>query len=329
MNNVEEHPTVDPGAGGKRRGSLRIPGAGALRVLLGSPKGRIGFAIVMVFVLAAIFAPLIAPGDPKEFVGATNQPPSKEFILGTSPQGKDVFSQLVWGGRQSLLIGFAAGGFMIVLATITGMIAGYYRGVVDSILNFIMNLFLVIPGLVLLVLLSAYLRPSTATVVFALAITGWAFNARIIRAQTMSLREKDFVAAAVVSGERSFKVIFMHIMPNMVNIIVGGFIGAVIYAIMASTGLAFLGMASTQDVTWGTNLFWAQNGGAMMIGAWWAFVPSGLAVALVAFGLALINYGMDEITNPRLLAERDVKSVLRKAKLPRRRRATPVVPREH
>jgi peptide/nickel transport system permease protein len=218
---------------------------------------------------------------------------------------------------------------MIATATITGMIAGYYRGVVDSILNFIMNLFLVIPGLVLLVLLSAYLKPSTATVVFALAVTGWAFNARIIRAQTMSLREKDFVAAAVVSGEHSLKVIFMHIMPNMVNIIVGGFIGAVIYAIMASTALAFLGMASTQDVTWGTNLFWAQNGGAMMIGAWWAFVPSGLAVALVAFGLALINYGMDEITNPRLIAERDVKSVLRKAKLPRRRHATPVVPREH
>jgi peptide/nickel transport system permease protein len=144
----------------------------------------------------------------------------------------------------------------------------------------------------------------------------------------MSLREKDFVAAAVVSGEPALKVIFVHILPNMVNILVGGFIGGVTYSILASTGLAFLGLANTQDVTWGTNLFWAQNGGALMIGAWWAFMPSGLAVALVAFGLALINYGMDEITNPRLTAERDIQSVLKKAHLPRRR-ATPVVPHEH
>jgi peptide/nickel transport system permease protein len=114
----------------------------------------------------------------------------------------------------------------------------------------------------------------------------------------------------------------------MVNIIVGGFIGGVTYSILASTGLAFLGLASTQDVTWGTNLFWAQNGGALMIGAWWAFMPSGFAVALVAFGLALINYGMDEITNPRLIAERNILSVLKKARIPRIR-ATPVVPHEH
>jgi peptide/nickel transport system permease protein len=312
----------------KRRIRFTIPRTNALYILLGSPKARIGFFIVMVIVLAAIFAPLIAPGDPKAFMGATNQPPSAKLILGTNPQGKNVFSQLVWGGRLSLLIGFGSGALMVVIATIVGMIAGYYRGVVDDILNFIMNLFLVIPGLPLLVLLSAYLKPGTATIIFSLAITGWAFNARIIRAQTMSLREKDFVAAAVVSGEPGLKVIFVHILPNMVNIIVGGFIGAVIYGIMASTGLAFLGLASTQDVTWGTNLFWAQNGGALMIGAWWAFMPSGLVVALVAFGLALINYGMDEITNPRLIAERDIKSVLRKVRLPHMR-ATPVVPHEH
>jgi peptide/nickel transport system permease protein len=248
--------------------------------------------------------------------------------LGTNPQGKDVFRQLVWGGRLSLTIGFGSAFLMTFIATIIGMIAGYFRGAVDDILNFLMNLFLVIPGLPLLVLLSAYLKPGTTTIIFALAITGWAFNGRIIRAQTLSLREKDFVAAAVVSGEPAWSVIFVHILPNMVNILVGGFIGAVIYGIMASTGLAFLGLASTQDVTWGTNLFWAQNGGALMIGAWWAFVPSGLAVALVAFGLALINYGMDEITNPRLSAEQKVNKILRKARIPRMR-ATPVVPHEH
>ncbi|HNB54176.1 MAG TPA: ABC transporter permease, partial [Anaerolineales bacterium] len=221
----------------------------ALYTLLASPKARIGFGIVMMFVLAAVFAAMIAPGDPKEFVGIPNRPPGEEFLLGTNPQGKDVFRQLVWGGRLSLLIGFGSAFLMTFIATVIGMIAGYFRGAVDDILNFLMNLFLVIPGLPLLVLLSAYLKPGTTTIIFALAITGWAFNGRIIRAQTLSLREKDFVAAAVVSGEPAWRVIFVHILPNMINIIVGGFIGAVIYGIMASTGLAFLGLASTQDVT--------------------------------------------------------------------------------
>lgn len=327
INQIEiKQPEPKPGKT-QTRPSLLLR-AGALGTLFGNTKARIGFAIVMFFVLAALLAPIIAPGNPKKYVGKPNQPPSAEFWLGTNPQGKDVYQQLVWGGRLSLVIGFGSALGMLLISTTIGMIAGYNRGIKDDLLNFLMNLFLVIPGLPLLMLLSAYLKPSTATMIVALAITGWAYNGRIIRAQTMSIREKDFVAAAVVSGEPTRNVIFIHIMPNMVNIIVGGFIGAVIYGIMASTGLAFLGLASTQDVTWGTNLFWAQNGGALMIGAWWAFVPSGLAVALVAFGLALINYGMDEITNPRLRAEKLVKEVAKDYQS-QRVRATPYVPRPH
>lgn len=332
MNTVDSKPQVTtqstPQPARKRGFSFRPAKTGALYTLLGSSKARLGAVIVLIFVLASVLAPWVAPGDPKKYAGKTNQPPSAKYILGTNPQGKDVLKQLIWGGRISLSIGFGSAFLMTLIAVVVGMIAGYYRGVIDDVLNFLMNLFLVIPGLPLLVLLSAYLKPGTATIIFALAVTGWAFNARIVRAQTMSLREKDFVAAAVVSGEPGLKVIFVHILPNMVNILVGGFIGAVIYGIMASTGLAFLGLASTQDVTWGTNLFWAQNGGALMIGAWWAFVPSGLAVALVAFGLALINYGMDEITNPHLRAETIVKKVTKN--LPTQSvRATPVVPRAH
>ena len=175
--------------------------AGALGTLFGNTKARIGFAIVMFFVMAALLAPIIAPGNPKKYVGKPNQPPSAEFWLGTNPQGKDVYQQLVWGGRLSLVIGFGSAIGMLFISTTIGMIAGYNRGIKDDLLNFLMNLFLVIPGLPLLMLLSAYLKPSTATMIVALAITGWAYNGRIIRAQTMSIREKDFVAAAVVSGE--------------------------------------------------------------------------------------------------------------------------------
>lgn len=327
MSDVNNQPSVTKPAS-KGTGETKTNRQGAMYTLFGSPKARIGFVIVLVFILAALLAPIIAPGDPKKYVGKPNQPPSAEFIMGTNPQGKDVYAQLVWGARLSLIIGFGSALGMILISTVVGMIAGYNRGINDDLLNFLMNLFLVIPGLPLLLVLSAYLKPGTATIIVCLAITGWAYNGRIVRAQTMSIREKDFVAAAVVSGESTFNVIFVHIMPNMVNIIVGGFIGAVIYGIMASTGLAFLGLASTQDVTWGTNLFWAQNGGALMIGAWWAFVPSGLAVALVAFGLALINYGMDEITNPRLQAEKLVKQVSKEYQS-QKVRATPYVPRPH
>jgi peptide/nickel transport system permease protein len=299
-----------------------------LKTLLRNPKARIGLVIVFFFILLSILAPVLAAGDPAEFVGPPNQPPGGSFLLGTDPQGKDVYRQLVWGGQSSLLIGFGTGLVSTVIAVIVGLIAGYYRGRVDDILTLVMNLFLVIPGLALLIVFAAYFQAGLITVILALSVTGWAFNARILRAQALSLREKDFVAAAKVSGESNLVIIFREMLPNLLNVIVGGFIGAVTYGLLAATGLAFLGLTSTTEVNWGTNLFWAQNGGAIGLGAWWTFLPSGLAVALVAFGLSLINYGMDEITNPRLRAERELQNVIKNARQ-RRIRATPVVPREH
>jgi peptide/nickel transport system permease protein len=295
-----------------------------LRTLLRSPTARVGAAIVLFFVVVAIFAPVIAPGDPAEFVGAPNQPPSAAHIFGTDSQGRDVYRLTVWGGRSSLAMGFGAGLLTTFIATLIGTAAGYFRGWVDDLLTLLMNLFLVLPGLPLLIFLAAYLQPGTLTVILALAMTGWAFGARIIRAQALSVREREFVNAAIVSGEPDSAIIFSEILPNLINIIVGGLVGSVTYGIGAATSLSFLGLTSTTDVNWGTNLFWAQNGGALSIGAWWTFVPSGLCVALVAFGLSLINYGMDEITNPRLRAERELRHGIKN--IPGGRvRATPVV----
>jgi peptide/nickel transport system permease protein len=299
-----------------------------LRTLLSSPKARLGAGIVLFFILVAILAPVIAPGDPAAFVGAINEPPSPQHIFGTETQGGDVFAQTVWGARGSLAVGFGTAALATGVAVIIGLTAAYFRGRVDDILTLIMNLFLVIPGLPLLIALSVYLQPTTTTVIFALTFTGWAYLARIIRAQALSVREKEFVAATVVAGESDSYIIFREILPNLVNIIVGSFIGSTVYAITAATGLAFLGLTNTQEVTWGTNLFRAQNGGALMVGSWWAFIPSGLCVAIVAFGLSLINYGMDEVTNPRLRAERELRNVVKDTRQ-RRVRATPVVPRAH
>jgi peptide/nickel transport system permease protein len=138
-----------------------------------------------------------------------------------------------------------------------------------------------------------------------LTVTGWAWPARIMRAQTLSLREKDFVSAAKVTGERSGWIIFREILPNMTSIVVASMLGSTVFAIGAEAGLEFLGLGNISAVTWGTNLYWAGNNAGLLVGAWWTFVPAGACIALVAFALVLVNYSIDEITNPRLRAQRE------------------------
>jgi peptide/nickel transport system permease protein len=275
-----------------------------------------------------VFAPVIAPGDPTAFVARPHLEPSAQHIFGTEGQGKDVFTQTVWGARISLTVGFATGLLTTLVGMVIGLTAGYFRGKVDDFLSLLMNLFLVIPGLPLLVVVAAYLRPSLWTIVIALAFTGWAWPARIIRSQTLSLREKDFVSAATVSGENNARIIFLDILPNMASIIVGSMIGSVTYAIGTEAALSAIGLTNVSEISWGTNLYWAQNNAGLLVGAWWTFIPSGLCIAFVAFGLSLINYGMDEVTNPRLRAEKDLNNVLKDRRL-RNVRATPVVRRPH
>lgn len=299
-----------------------------LRNLARNPKALFGASLVLFFILMAVFAPVVAPGDPTEFVDRPHLAPSSQYFFGTEGQGKDVYRQTVWGGRSSLTVGFVTGLVTTVIGVLVGMTAGYFGGRIDDALSLLMNLFLVIPGLPLLVIISAYLRPGTGTIILALAFTGWAWGARVLRSQTLSLREKDFVSAAMVSGESTFRIIFREILPNMMSIIVGNMIGAITYAIGAETALSFIGLTNVSDVSWGTNLYWAQNNAGLLVGAWWTFIPSGMSVALVAFGLSLINYAMDEITNPRLRAEKDLAHVIKDRAL-RNARATPVVRRAH
>lgn len=293
--------------------------------LLSHPKALVGFVILLVFGLMAAAAPLIAPGDPSAFVAAPHLPPSREHLFGTTGQGQDVFAQTIWGARLTLLVGLFTGGAVIVIGALIGMTAGYFGGRIDDLLSLLTNVFLIIPGLPLAVVLAAYLPPGPVSITLVLTVTGWAWNARVLRAQTMSLREKDFVAASVVSGEQSAHTIFVEIMPNMTSLAVSAFIGATIYALGASVGLEFLGLGNVSEVTWGTNLYWARNNAALLTGAWWTIVPTGLCVALVGYALSMINYAIDEITNPRLRAEKEQSRDLRKAL--RAGRATPVVRR--
>jgi len=160
--------------------------------------------------------------------------------------------------------------------------------------------FLLLPGLPLLVILAAFLPQGLGTVILVLVITGWAGSARVLRSQAMSIRGKDFVAAAQVTGEGGLRIMFREMLPNMASIVMSTFLACVIFGIGAQAGLEFLGLGDVSAVSWGTNLFWATNEGSLIRGTWWTFVPSGAAIALIAFSLALINYAVDEVTNPRL-----------------------------
>ena len=166
------------------------------------------------------------------------------------------------------------------------------------------NVFLVIPSLPLMVLLAAFLTPGPLTIVFVLTLTGWAFGARLFRSQALSLREREFIAAADGAGESRWRVVFIELLPNMISIVAAFFVNQVIYAVGAEASLEFLGLGNSGQVTWGTMLFWAQNSSALLRGAWWTFVVPGMAIALTAFSLALINNAVDEVSNPRLRAER-------------------------
>lgn len=294
------------------------------RLVTRNPKGATGVAIVLFFIAVAVFAPVIAPGDPTAFVGRPHQPPSTEHWFGTEGQGKDVFAQTVWGARTSLGIGFATGLLTTLVGVLVGMTAGYFGGLTDDGLSLATNVVLIIPSLPLLVVLASFLKPGMLTIILVLSVIGWAWPARVVRSQTLTLREKDFASAAIVSGENRFVIIFRELLPNLTSLIVGGMIGSVTYAIGAETALSFLGLTNVGEVSWGTNLYWAQNNAGLLVGAWWTIVPSGLCVALVAFALSLINYAMDEITNPRLRAEKELSHVFRQQKR-RRVRATPVV----
>ncbi|MFC7596559.1 ABC transporter permease [Terrabacter sp. GCM10028922] len=287
-------------SGGQRSWVPTVARGGLVGSLLRSPKAVVGLTLMGIFALLALLAPVLAPGDPSTIGDLASEAPSAGHWLGTTAKGQDVLALTLWGARSSLAVGFVVGTAATLIGVVVGLAGAYFGSVVDDVLSLVTNVFLLLPGLPLLVVLAAFLPPGAATVVLVLVVTGWAGSARVLRAQALSIRGKDFVAAAIVSGERAWRIMFREILPNMASVVMGTFLACVIFGIGAQAGLEFLGLGDSSVVSWGTNLYWASNDGALMSGAWWAFVPSGISIALVAFALALVNYGVDEVTNPRL-----------------------------
>ncbi|HEX7084668.1 MAG TPA: ABC transporter permease [Gaiellaceae bacterium] len=283
--------------------SVAVPGW--LRLLAGNPKSRVGLILLGFMVLVALIAPLISVSDPNAFnMLAGRQGPSWHHLFGTTDQGSDVFSQVVLGARRSLLLGAAAGAFATVVATVLGILGAYAGGAVDEAINFLINVFLVIPPIPLLVVVSGYLHQrGMGTMILVLGVTLWAFEARILRGQALSLRGRDFVLAAKVAGESTWRIVFGEIMPNMISRIAAAFVLIFYISLLTDAGLEFLGLGDSAKVSWGTTLYWAQTNSTVLQGEWWPFFFPGAALAVTVLGLVFLLAGIDEVSNPRLRAE--------------------------
>ncbi len=296
LNSVDANPLttieVPPSARGKFLG-LSLPRSGAM---------RIGLGILGFFILVALFGPLLVPGDPNQQTPFGNLAPSAQHWLGTTTIGQDIFRQLVDGTRLSVLIGFACGFLTTLIAIVIGVAGGYFGGWIDELLSLVSNVFLVIPQLPLIIVLAALVPTGRGpgTVIIVITVTGWAWGARVMRSITLTLRQRDYVQAARASGESPFRLIFFEIVPNMGAIITTNFIFATISAILTEATLEFLGLSDLSQVSWGTMLYWAQNNDALLGGQWSWYIPPGVCIALLCTSLALINYGIDSIVNPRL-----------------------------
>lgn len=258
-------------------------------------KNKIGLIGLGFFVLLAILGPLFAPYDPSASSADILQGPSPAHLFGTTQQGQDVFSQFLVGAGPTLLVGFLGAAVATVLAVIVGITSGYFRGPLGETLALTSNVFLVLPTLPLLIVIVGYFPDGGALFLgLVIGITSWAFGARVIRAQTLTLRSRDYVDAARAVGDSSVKIFVFDLVPGLVPVIASSFLFGVAYSILTMTGLEFLGLTNLSNWTWGVMLFWTQNNAAYQQGAWWWYVPPGLAIALVGFFLSLLNFGSSE-----------------------------------
>lgn len=271
-------------------------------IIWSSRKARVGIVLLGLFVLVAVLAPYLAPYPPDRADFEALLQPSGAHLLGTTTQGNDIFSQLIYGTRVSLLVGLFGGLFATAIALVIGMISGYKEGtIVDDVLSYITNVALVVPVLPLMIVLLAYSDVrGVPLLVFVIGITSWAGHARAKRSQIITLRHRDFVTAAKFSGEGAFRIVFREIMPNMTSLVAAGFVGAATGAIGAESGLSFLGLGDPQSISWGTMLFQADAQGAVAQGLFvWVLAP-GLTLAVLITSLTFINFGVDLLSNPHL-----------------------------
>jgi peptide/nickel transport system permease protein len=284
----------------------------SLAAFVTNAKGMTGVIILLALILFSLLGPMFSEYNPQRRAGKPHVAPGYEHVLGTTRMGKDVYTQLAYGGRMSLAVGFGAGLAAALIGLAVGISAGYFGGRVDDVLTFLVNVVLVLPGLPLIIVIASLVDSAGPLVIgIVLALTGWGWSARTIRTQTMSLRTREFILSAELMGERKWRIILKEIFPNMLSFFMGGLVLGTIAAILAEAALSFIGLGDPNAVTWGTMLYWAQNNMALQVGAWWEIWPPAVAIMLTGAALVMINFAVDEITNPQLKASRGIGRIKR------------------
>ena len=274
---------------------------------------RLAMITMGFFMLVAVLAPVIAPyaplqrlyqGDAEIIIDKWAEPSfmaaESDYFLGTTAEGFDIFSQLVYGSRAALLVGLIAAVFTAGIGTFVGLTAGYYGGKIDDALMRIVDFLYGMPLLPTVIVLVALLGPDLWNIILAIIILQWRSTARVIRSQALSLRERPFVKAAQVAGASDWHIISRHLAPNVLpmSFLYGAF--AIAWAILAEAGISFIGLGDPDTVSWGTMLQSSRTYAALDFGAWWWFVPPGVCIGLVVISGFLIGRGYEEITNPEL-----------------------------
>ena len=294
-----------PAAGGRSGSAALRRFAKAVR---SNRKATVGMVLLVIFFLVSAFPGVLAHDNPSAEIYGRAVPLSSRHLLGTTSFGQDMFAQVIYGARPVLIIAFAVGLLATSVAMIIGVAAAYLGGFWDSVLSLFTDVLLVIPLFPLLIVIATYLRGAgTVVLVAVLTLTGWSFTARQLRAQALSLRNRDFLQAAKVRGERPLYIIVVEIIPTMTSLLVASFLTNALYAILFSSSLQFIGLGNPNQVSWGTMLYWAENNEAFQTGlAQWIIVP-GLCIVLLGAAFALLNYAFDEIGNPALRPVRKIK----------------------
>lgn len=270
------------------------------RAMTVSRKVAIGSGIVGFFILVGLIGPLFLTTDPNTTSSLFLNPPSLAHPLGTTVVGQDIFHQMLAGTRTSVFWGLATGLLVTILSVVVGLVSGYFGGWVDDVLTLVTNVSLVLPALPLAIVLAAYFPRGPLTISLVIVFTNWAWQARVLRSQTLSMRSREFVTAARSCGESAWRIIFFEIFPNEIGLVVAGFVSTTIYVVLTWAALEFLNLGDGTIPSWGSILYWAQQAGALGGGLWWWFIPPGLCIATLGAGLSLINFGIDEIADPRL-----------------------------
>jgi peptide/nickel transport system permease protein len=302
------------GGGGGITGARSLRRMG--RAITSNHKATVGTVLLVLFILVGLFPGVIAHDNPQAEIYPRSLGPSAQHLLGTTSFGQDMFAQVVWGTRPVLLIAFGVGLLATIVAMLIGVAAAYLGGTWDGVLNVITDVLLVIPLFPLLIIIGSYLHGAgTAVMIAVIAATSWSYTARQLRSQALSLRNRDFLNAAKVRGERPLYIICVEIIPTMTSLLVAAFLTNALYAVLFSSSLQFIGLGNPNVTSWGTMLYWAENNEAFQTGLpLWIIVP-GLCIIALGAAFALLNYAFDEIGNPAL---RPVRS-MRRARVQRAR----------